>query len=167
MVTCATRSAGTPGHVRAELVVNFVQNIRSISRTGAGTFAYNAGMRYMFLMYSGETPEGPSQDEIEYLVRTHSALLKEARQKGILVAVEGLKSSGMATTVRPDGTGVSLIVTDGPFAETKEQLAGYYILDCRDLDEAIEWAKRMPTSCKGRSGGIEIRPIGNLPVAVP
>jgi hypothetical protein len=120
-------------------------------------------MRYMFLMYSRETPEGPSPDEVEYLIRTHGALIKEARQKGVLLAVEGLKPSTTATTVRPDGSGTKLIVTDGPFAETKEQLAGYYILECRDLDEAVEWAKRIPTTCKGRSGCIEIRSVADLP----
>ena len=55
------------------------------------------------------------------------------------------------------------VVTDGPFAETKEQLAGYYILDCRDLDEAIAWASRIPTGCKGGDGCVEIRPIMDLP----
>ena len=55
------------------------------------------------------------------------------------------------------------MVTDGPFAETKEQLAGYYILDCRDLDEAIAWASRIPTGCKGGDGCVEIRPIMDLP----
>jgi hypothetical protein len=120
-------------------------------------------MRYMFLMYSQETPEGPSPEEVEQLIRTHGALINEARQKGVLVAVEGLKPTVTATTVRPDVTGSKLVVTDGPFAETKEQLAGYYILDCLDLDEAVEWAKRIPTSCKGRSGCIEIRPVADLP----
>jgi hypothetical protein len=122
-------------------------------------------MRYMFLMYSHETPEGPSAEEVEHLIRTHGALMREARQRGLLVAVEGLKASPSATTVRPDGT--NFIVTDGPFAETKEQLAGYYILECRDLDEAIEWARRMPNSCKGKSGGIEIRPVADLPEPPP
>jgi hypothetical protein len=120
-------------------------------------------MRYMFLMYSHETPEGPSPEEVEYLIRTHGALLDEARRKGVLVAVEGLKSTLTATSVRQQGVGTGFVVTDGPFAETKEQLAGYYILECRDLDEAVEWAKRIPTSCKGRSGGIEIRPVADLP----
>ena len=55
------------------------------------------------------------------------------------------------------------MVTDGPFAETKEQLAGYYILDCRNLDEAIDWAAKIPTACKGRQGCIEIRPMPALP----
>jgi hypothetical protein len=118
-------------------------------------------MRYMFLMYSRETPEGPSPDEVEYLIRAHGALIKEARQKGVLLAVEGLKPTSTATTVRPEGA--KFIATDGPFAETKEQLAGYYILECRDLDDAVEWAKRIPTSCKGQSGCIEIRPVADLP----
>jgi hypothetical protein len=118
-------------------------------------------MRYMMLMYSRETPEGPSPDEVEYLIRTHGALVAEARSKGVLLAVEGLKPTAMATTVRAqDG---KALVLDGPFAETKEQLAGFYILECRDLDEAVEWAKRIPTSCKGESGSIEIRPVADLP----
>ena len=118
-------------------------------------------MRYMMLMYSRETPQGPSPDEVDYLIRTHGALMAEARQKGVLVAVEGLKPTATATTVRSELG--RAIVGDGPFAETKEQLAGYYILECKDLDEAVEWAKRIPTSCKGESGGIEIRPVADLP----
>jgi hypothetical protein len=51
---------------------------------------------------------------------------------------------------------------DGPFAETKEQLAGYYILECNDLDEAIDWAKRIPTACQGGEGSVEIRPVEEL-----
>ena len=50
-------------------------------------------------------------------------------------------------------------ITDGPFAETKEHLAGYYIMNCENLDEAIEWAARMPTACQGAEGCIEIRPM--------
>ena len=68
----------------------------------------------------------------------------------------------MATTVRAPREGQA-VVLDGPFAETKEQLAGFYILECRDLDEAVEWAKRIPTSCKGEHGCIEIRPVADLP----
>lgn len=55
------------------------------------------------------------------------------------------------------------IITDGPFAETKEQLAGYYLMECPNLDDAIEWAKMIPTGCRGGSGCIEIRPIHELP----
>ncbi len=118
-------------------------------------------MRYMFLMYSRETPEGPSAEDSAIQIREHSAVMKETAAKGILLSVEGLKSASSATTVRYDN-GVALTL-DGPFAETKEQLAGFYILECAGLDEAIEWAKRMPTLCKGAAGGIEIRPVAELP----
>jgi hypothetical protein len=120
-------------------------------------------MRYMMLMYSRETPEGPSPEEVEYLIRTNGALIAEAKQKGVLVAVDGLKSTASATTVRANNG--KTVVLDGPFAETKEQLAGYYILECKDLDEAVEWAKRIPTGCKGEPGCIEIRPVADLPEA--
>ena len=119
-------------------------------------------MRYMFLIYSREVPEGPSAEEVEYLVQTHAALVAEARRKGVLVACEKLTPTTTVTTVRPlDGQAVIL---DGPFAETKEQLAGYYILECQDLDEAVDWAKRIPTSCEGASGCVAIRPVVDLPL---
>jgi len=121
-------------------------------------------MRYMFLIYSREIPEGPSADEVEDLVRTHTALVADARRKGVLLAADQLKPTATATTVRSlDGQAVIL---DGPFAETKEQLAGYYLLECRDLEEALEWAKKIPTSCKGASGSVEIRPVADLPVPI-
>ena len=55
------------------------------------------------------------------------------------------------------------LIVDGPFAETKEQLAGYYVIDCRDLDDAIEWAQKIPRGCRGAPGCIEIRPLLELP----
>jgi hypothetical protein len=60
-----------------------------------------------------------------------------------------------------------VLLTDGPFAETKEQLAGYYILDCANLDEAIDWAARIPTGCRGSEGCIEIRALPGVPGGVP
>lgn len=118
-------------------------------------------MKYMFLMYSQETPDGPSAEDRERLQASHWALMEEARSKNILLAVEGLASTASAKTVRMQQG--RPMVTDGPFAETKEQLAGYYILQCKDLNEAVEWASRMPTGCKGREGCIEIRPVAELP----
>ncbi len=114
-------------------------------------------MRYMFMIYSQETPEGPPPEEIELLKMNHRAVMEETAAKGILVAVDGLLPTATATTVRMLDR--KPLITDGPFAETKEQLAGYYILECRDLDEAIGWAQRIPTTCKGRAGCIEIRPV--------
>jgi hypothetical protein len=118
-------------------------------------------MRYMFLIYSQERPEGPPPEEIEGIKSRHWSVMQEARQKGVLLAVEGLKPTALATTVRVNGA--KAVTLDGPFAETKEQLAGYYILECQDLDEAIEWAKRIPSGCKGLEGCIEIRPVADLP----
>jgi hypothetical protein len=60
-----------------------------------------------------------------------------------------------------------VLITDGPYAETKEQLAGYYILDCEDLDEALAWAARIPTACAGMAGCVEVRPVREFPQSAP
>lgn len=115
-------------------------------------------MRYMFLVYSVESAAG--RESLQQVAQAHGQLMAEAKSKGILEKAEPLKPTSTATTVRT--TNGSKVILDGPFAETKEQLAGYYILDCRDLDEAIEWAKKIPTGCKGAEGSIEIRPLEKL-----
>jgi hypothetical protein len=119
-------------------------------------------MRYMMLIYTKEnSPERMSPDEMEKVKAAHWKVMEETKQKGIFHGAEPLKSTATATTVRvQDGKSFT---TDGPFAETKEQLAGYYILDCKDLDEAIEWAAKIPSSCGGASGCVEIRPLAGLP----
>jgi hypothetical protein len=120
-------------------------------------------MRYMFLIYSQETPDGLSTEGLETreLLEGHRAVIAESAAKGVLRGLDPLKPTATATTVRVrDG---QTLITDGPFAETKEQLAGYYIIECKDLDEAISWAARIPTACKGNSGCIEIRPIVEIP----
>ena len=118
-------------------------------------------MRYMMLIYSKEEPGGPDRDTAAQVYAGHMAVMEAAARQGILVAAEPLARTSSATTVRVDN-GRSMI-TDGPFAETKEQLAGYYILNCQNLDEAIEWAAKIPTGCKGGEGGIEIRPLPGVP----
>ena len=86
--------------------------------------------------------------------------VQDAERKGVLVGAEPLAPTATATTVRKqDGR---VLVTDGPFAETKEQLAGYYIINCENLDEAIAWAAKIPTGCQGKEGCIEIRPMRGL-----
>ena len=117
-------------------------------------------MRYMFLIYSQETEEPLSPEEFDRVANGHRAVMADAQQKGILLGCEKLKPTRAATTVRLNN-GLPMTI-DGPFAETKEQLAGYYILDCTDLDEAIEWAKRIPSACQGREGSVEIRPVDDL-----
>lgn len=113
-------------------------------------------MRYMMLIYSQEN-EAATPEDMRAVAATHKAVMEEARERGVFRAADPLQSSTTATTVRVhDG---AAIITDGPFAETKEHLAGYYILDCEDLDEALTWAAKIPTACAGASGCVEVRPI--------
>lgn len=121
-------------------------------------------MRYMFLIYSKEAPSELSEEQKSEIRAAHFATMSEARRRGVFQAAEPLQPTATATTVRTSGGKV--LVTDGPFAETKEQLAGYYILDCKDLDEALEWAARIPTACKGGEGCIEVRPIAAVTAQV-
>ena len=117
-------------------------------------------MRYMMLVYSTEPPGGLSPREEQEIRNGHWAVMQEATRKGVLRGAEPLAPTSSATTVRlQDG---KPLITDGPFAETKEHLAGYYIMECDNLDEAIEWAAKIPTKCQGGAGCIEIRPIRNL-----
>ncbi len=116
-------------------------------------------MRYMLLIYSKERDTTP--EERRRIAEGHLALMQEAERRGALIAASPLEPSMTATTVRINDSG-QVLVTDGPFAETKEQLAGYYLLECNDLDEAIEWAGRIPTSCLGDSGCVEVRPLRKI-----
>jgi len=118
-------------------------------------------MRYMMLVYSTEGPDGLPAEEAERIRAGHSKVIAEATRKGVLAGAEPLAPTSTATTVRVQGG--KALVTDGPFAETKEHLAGYYIIDCADLDEAIEWAAKIPTACQGTAGCIEIRPMRRQP----
>jgi len=79
------------------------------------------------------------------------------RQSGVLVAAEALQPTDTATTVRVRNG--KTYITDGPFAETKEQLAGFYLLDARDLNEAIQMASKIPPA---REGSVEVRPVREL-----
>jgi len=118
-------------------------------------------MDYLMLIYTKEDAMSKmTPDEIDQVKARHRSVISESSKLGILKGVSPLKPTSTATTVRVQAGKVA--VTDGPFAETKEQLAGYYILDCSDLDEAIAWAARIPTSCGGAEGCIEIRPVSEL-----
>ena len=109
----------------------------------------------MLLIYSKE--QKTTDEKLRVCAETHANLMGETSRRGLLVSASPLEPTGAATTVRMSNG--RALVTDGPFAETKEQLAGYYILECHDLDEAIEWASRVPTDCFGGEGCIEIRPL--------
>jgi hypothetical protein len=117
-------------------------------------------MRYMMLIYSRESPAGLAEEDGRQLRSAHRAVMREASEKGVFRGAEPLAPTTTATTVRM--VGGKALVTDGPFAETKEALAGYYVLECENLDEAIDWAAKIPTACKGGEGCIEIRPMPGL-----
>jgi hypothetical protein len=119
-------------------------------------------MRYMLLIYTKEEAfANSSPEEREKVAGGHWAVMEEAMAKGVFRGAEPLDPTSTATTIRvQDG---KVLVTDGPFAETKEQLAGYYILDCQDLDEVIRYAEKIPTKCQGGTGCVEIRPMRELP----
>ena len=112
-------------------------------------------MRYMLLIYSTVTNATP--EETRNVAMGHISLMQEAERRGVLIAASPLEPTSTATTVRQ--VKGQVLVTDGPFAETKEQLAGYYLLECANLDEAIEWAGRIPANCLGDGGCVEVRPL--------
>jgi hypothetical protein len=112
-------------------------------------------MKYALTIYGDESArETASPEDMQAVSQAYGALTQEMQEKGVLVAGEGLYPTQTATTVRVRDDERS--VTDGPFAETKEQLGGFYVLDCKDLDEAIDWAAKIPGS---QSGSVEIRPV--------
>jgi hypothetical protein len=114
----------------------------------------------MMLIYSKETVEGLNAEEDHKHRMAHRSVITEATEKGVLVGAEPLAPVSTATTVRMQNG--KPLVTDGPFAETKEQLAGYYIIDCADLEDAKQWAAKIPTACFGGSGCVEIRALPGL-----
>jgi hypothetical protein len=109
--------------------------------------------QYMLLVYEEEL-EPAEQAEREKLTPTLVELHAGLREAGLLVGVQRLHSVGSATSVRVRDAETE--ITDGPFAVTKEVLAGYYILDCADLDEAIRQAARLPMASWGT---VEVRPV--------
>ncbi|NWF70757.1 MAG: YciI family protein [Chloroflexi bacterium] len=112
-------------------------------------------MKYMLLIYGSEAEHRQlSPEALQAEMAAYYAYSDAAQKAGVLVASNALHEVQTAKTVRVrEG---KALTTDGPFAETKEQLGGYYLLDCKDLDEAIKWAAKLP----GAAGGsVEIRPI--------
>ena len=115
-------------------------------------------MKFLCLVYNNEANlDSMSEDEFKSFVDEHLSLGKELQEQGRLIAAEGLEPVRTAHTVRLRGG--KLTVTDGPFAETKEQLGGFYLIEADNLDEAIKTAARIPPV---RMGSIEVRPIREL-----
>jgi hypothetical protein len=117
-------------------------------------------MQYMLLIYGDESHWGSqSEEERRTEFGKYQQFTQALRDRGALVAADPLQPTSAATTVRvrDDET----LTTDGPFAETKEQLGGYYVIEVDSLDEAIEWAAKIPAA---RGGSIEVRPVMPMPV---
>jgi hypothetical protein len=112
-------------------------------------------MKYLCLIYDEEKKLGAmSKNETDSFMAEYGAFSKSVRDGGQYIAGEALKPVSTATTVRVRNGKMS--ATDGPFAETREQLGGFYLLNARDLNEAIQLASRIPSA---KIGSIEVRPI--------
>ena len=115
-------------------------------------------MKYLALLYSSEearpNPEKPGFDAV---MKAYANAGKTFAENGILVGANPLQPVATATSVKVrDG---HTVATDGPFAETKERLGGYYLLDCRDLDQAIKMAAMIPAA---EYGTVELRPVMDI-----
>jgi hypothetical protein len=118
-------------------------------------------MQYALSIYENEQtsfPEGEDSEAWQAILEAHNAFGGDLAQSGAMRGGAGLKPVAMATTVRVTPQGRT--VHDGPFAETREQLGGFYLVEAADLDAAIEIARRLPIAVQG---SIEIRPCLEMP----
>jgi hypothetical protein len=115
-------------------------------------------VKYLAIIYNDESlyaNAGP--EDLGAIFAAHGQFGEAAGKAGVFAGGEGLQGTSTATTVRVrDG---ERMLTDGPYAETKEQIGGYYLLDCKDLDDALNWAAQIP---EAKSGAIEVRPVMNF-----
>lgn len=113
-------------------------------------------MQYMFLIYENEADYADASEALlTEVVGKHMALTEEMRQAGVLLGGDGLQPTHTATTITT-GAGGAQTLHDGPFAETREHLGGYYLLEAPDLDAALVWARRVPVV---EGGKVEVRPV--------
>jgi hypothetical protein len=112
-------------------------------------------MKFIALIYNDESNYADATPEdVAATFQAHGVFGEESREAGVFAGGDGLQPAATATTVRVrDG---ERMLTDGPFAETKEQLGGFYALECKDLDEALAWAAKIP---EAKFGAIEVRPV--------
>jgi hypothetical protein len=112
-------------------------------------------MKYLLMICTDEATEAkmPQAGTAE-MMKQYFAFTQDAKDKGVYIGGNALQPTSTATTVRVrDG---KTITSDGPFTETKEQIGGYYLFECKDLDQAIAWAARIPGASHG---AVEVRPI--------
>ena len=118
-------------------------------------------MQYMMLIYMDESGVDASQEELEGHADAFAAFTREMADRGVIRAGAPLQPTATATSVQVrEG---KTMTTDGPFIETKEAVAGYYVMECADLDEAIEIASKIPAA---HVGTIEVRPVWEQMVAL-
>jgi hypothetical protein len=112
-------------------------------------------MKFLALIYNDESMYvDATPEDIAATFEAHGVFGQAAGEAGVYAGGEGLQPTATATTIRVrDG---ERMLTDGPYAETKEQLGGYYLLECKDLDEALNWAAQIPEAA---NGAIEVRPV--------
>ncbi len=118
-------------------------------------------MQYALLIYENETqsfPDGEADQAWMDILNAHNAFSGDLVQSGAMRGGAGLKPVQAATTLRVQNG--SRTVHDGPFAETREQLGGFYLIEVPDLDAAIDWARKLPIAV---AGSIEIRPCLDMP----
>jgi hypothetical protein len=112
-------------------------------------------MKYLLTLYGDESRFADrTPEQMHEGMKRWDAYTNEAKDAGAFLGGEGLQPSATATTVEI-AEGGEPMVTDGPFAETKEQLGGFYLLECKDLDEALAWARKIPMP----GGKVEVRPV--------
>jgi hypothetical protein len=113
-------------------------------------------MQYMLLIYGNESEHAKMAPEpMKEMLDAYFAYTDALEQAGVLIAGDALTETHTATTVRVRD---DVVITDGPFAETTEQLGGYYLIDVDDLDQALEWARKCPGA---KYGSIEVRAVMN------
>jgi hypothetical protein len=116
-------------------------------------------VEYMALIYANEEPWASLSDEERAKLRErYDTFTKEAQDAGVVVGGSELAATRDATTVRVRDQ--ETLVTDGPYAEVKEALGGYYLFECSSIDDAIDWAARIPGA---QHGSIEVRPVYSDP----
>ena len=111
-------------------------------------------MRYLAMIFVSEGGPAFSGKERQELTNEYLQFDRDAKDAGVYLGGEALQSAETATVVRMLESGA--FVTDGPFGESKETIAGFYVLECENLDQAIEWASKIPAA---RKGAIEVRPV--------
>jgi hypothetical protein len=114
--------------------------------------------KYAALIYGAEPTSIPDPEMWADVMKQYNDFGDTAGAAGVIGGGEALQPSATATTVHVKGgaKGGEVVTTDGPFAETKEVLGGFYLLDCKDLDEALHWAAQIPGAWLGR---VEVRPV--------